>query len=130
MHYFGVPDEPPTIFIEINTLNGDTGTRDSFTGEVKNFQTLKKAGAGSWTLTGSIGDNGGNDPLIVLVNSGVLNLTGNNANFNGSIIVNPGPDVLTPGANPRATLAAAAQSLPPLITDHGIVLFNQTEDGT
>ncbi len=112
------------------TLNGAAGTSDSFSGEVKNFQTLTKTGPGSWTLTGSIGDNGGNDPLTVLVDSGILNLTGNNANFNGSIIVNPGPNLSTPGPNPLATLAAAAQSLPPLITDHGIVVFNQMEDGT
>src|SRR5271166_1706483 len=112
------------------TLNGAAGTNDSFSGEVKNFQTLTKTGPGGWTLTGSIGDNGGNDPLTVLVDSGVLNLTGNNAHFNGSIIVNPGPDLSTPGPNPQATLAAAAQSLPPLITDHGIVVFNQTVDGT
>src|SRR5271166_6252315 len=112
------------------TLNGAAGTNDSFSGEVKNFQTLTKAGPGSWTLTGSIGDNGGNDPLTVFVDSGVLNLTGNNAHFNGSIIVNPGPNLSTPGPNPQATLAAAAQSLPPLITDHGIVVFNQTVDGT
>src|SRR5208283_2806257 len=112
------------------TLNGAAGTNDSFSGEVKNFQTLTKTGPGSWTLTGSIGDNGGNDPLTVFIDSGVLNLTGNNAHFNGSIIVNPGPNLSTPGPNPQATLSAAAQSLPPLITDHGIVVFNQTVDGT
>jgi len=125
------------------TLDGATGTNDSFSGQVKNFQVLAKAGPGSWTLTGSIGDNGGSVPLTVLIYSGVLNLTGNNANFNGSIIVNPGvplgdlsstgfppAGLSSPGPNPQATLAAAAQSLPPLITDNGIVVFNQTADGT
>ena len=48
------------------TLNGAAGTNDSFSGEVTNFQTLTKTGPGSWTLTGSIGDNGGSEPLTVL----------------------------------------------------------------
>ena len=82
----------------ILTLNGNLGTADSLSGTVKNFQTLTKTGLGTWTLTGSIGANGGTIPLTVLVNAGTLVLTGNNASFNGSIVVNPGSNLATPGS--------------------------------
>jgi outer membrane autotransporter protein len=99
------------------TLDAVAGASDSLPGVVSNFQTLTKTGAGLWTLTGSIGQNSG-APLAVFIVGGTLELTGNNANFDGSIVVNPGND-------PTATLEARAQSLPPTITDNGIVLINQ-----
>ena len=104
------------------TLNAVAGSSDSFTGIVDNFETLTKTGAGTWTLTGAIGGNtaGGSIPLAVSVVGGTLALTGNNTAFNGSIVVNPGVNLATPGPDPTATLEARAQSLPPLITDHGI----------
>ena len=58
---------------------------------MKNFQELDKTGGGTWTLTGAIGNNGGAAPLVVQVIGGTLVLTGNNANFNGSVVINPAP---------------------------------------
>ena len=46
-------------------------------------------------------------------------MTGNNSNFNGSIRVHP-----------DATLEARAQSLPPILTNNGLVLFNQPDVGS
>ena len=109
------------------TLNASPSSADTFAGQVKNFQTLNKTGGGTWTLTGTVGDNtaSGAAPLAVNVIGGTLVLTGNNAAFNGSIVVNPGSSLPVPGPDPTATLEARAQSLPPLITDHGVLLVNQ-----
>jgi fibronectin-binding autotransporter adhesin len=97
------------------TLNASATSSDSMTGQVNNFQTMRKTGAGTWTLTGSIGNNGGTVPLAVEVVGGTLVLTGNNANFNGTVTIDSG-----------ATLEARAQSLPPVINDlHGDLLINQ-----
>ena len=60
----------------------------------------------------------------------MLALTGNNANFNGAIFINPGSNPSAPGPDPTATLEAPAQSLPPLVTDHGVLLVNQSDNGT
>ena len=115
-----------------NLLNLDAGpgAYDSLPGNVKNFQTLDKTGPGTWTLTGTIGNNGGAAPLTVNVIGGTLALTGNNANFNGSVFINPGANPSAPGPDPTATLEAPAQSLPPLITDHGVLLVNQADNET
>lgn len=107
------------------TLNASGTSADLFSGAVQNFQTLNKTGSGTWTLTGSIGNNGAAVPLAVNVIGGTLVLTGNNALFNGSIVINPGSSLAAPGPDPTATLQARAQSLPPLITDHGNLLINQ-----
>ncbi|MEJ8859955.1 autotransporter-associated beta strand repeat-containing protein [Variovorax robiniae] len=101
------------------TLGGAAGFSDSLPGNISNFQTLTKTGAGTWTLTGSIGTDSGRVPLRVLVNQGTLALTGNNSSFNGSVTVNT-----------NGTLAVRAQSLPPLVTDNGLVQFLQDTDGT
>jgi fibronectin-binding autotransporter adhesin len=101
------------------TLNGESGSSDALTGDIKNFQYLTKTGLGTWTLTGTIGNNGGGTPLSVEVQQGTLALTGDNTNFNGSILVDAG-----------GTLEARAQSLPATVTDNGRVLFNQPDDGT
>jgi outer membrane autotransporter protein len=109
------------------TLNASGTSADTFTGEIKNFQTVDKTGAGTWTLTGAIGNNSftGVTPLAVNIIGGTLVLNGNNTAFNGSIAINPGTSLALPGSDPTATLEARAQSLPPLITDHGILLINQ-----
>ena len=107
------------------TLNASPTSADTFSGQVKDFQELDKTGGGTWTLTGAIGNNGGAIPLVVRVIGGTLVLTGNNVNFNGSLVINPGAILSTPGPDPTATLEARAQSLPPLITDHGTLLINQ-----
>ncbi len=115
------------------TLNASGTSSDVIAGQVKNFETLNKTGSGTWTLTGAIGDNsgGGGSPLSVSVIAGTLALTGNNTAFNGSVVINPGSGLTVAGPNPTATLEARAQSLPPLITDHGILLVNQVSpDGT
>jgi outer membrane autotransporter protein len=107
------------------TLNASASSADTIAGEVQNFQFLNKTGAGLWTVTGGVGANNQSAPLAISVIGGTLALTGNNSSFNGSIVVNPGANLATPGADPTATLEARAQSLPPLITDHGVVLINQ-----
>ena len=107
------------------TLNASGSSADTLTGELKNFQTLNKTGSGSWTLTGAIGNNTGSSPLAVNVIGGTLALTGNNSLFNGSIAINPGSSAAVAGPDTAATLEARAQSLPPLITDHGVLLLNQ-----
>jgi fibronectin-binding autotransporter adhesin len=101
------------------TLGGAAGSSDSLAGDIRNFQTLTKSGLGIWTLTGAIGANGGGQPLQVLVDQGTLALTGNNANFNGSVTVNA-----------AGTLEARAQSLPPSVLDNGLVRFVQDTAGT
>ncbi|MDX3900374.1 MAG: autotransporter-associated beta strand repeat-containing protein [Sphingobium sp.] len=101
------------------TLGGGAGSSDSLAGDIRNFQTLTKTGEGRWTLTGAVGANGGNAALQMFVNQGTLALTGNNANFNGSVTVNP-----------TGTLEARAQSLPPSIIDNGLVRFAQDNAGT
>jgi outer membrane autotransporter protein len=99
------------------TLNG-TGS-GSRSGALTNFQTLIKQDSGTWTLSGSIGNNGGGTPLAVEVQNGTLVLSGSNTNFNGTMLVDP-----------QGVLQAPSQSLPPAITDNGQVQFTQTTAGT
>ena len=106
-----------------NVLNLDAvgGASDSLAGVVQNFQYLDKTGAGTWALTGSVGQSSG-APLAVTVQGGTLVLTGNNAGFNGSVTIDSG-----------ATLEARAQSLPPYINDlSGRLLLSQptADNGT
>ena len=97
------------------TLNASGTSSDTLPGAVNDFQTLNKTGAGTWTLTGAIGNNGGATPLAVTVGAGTLVITGDNSAFNGSVVIDPG-----------ATLEARAQSLPPTINDlSGDLLINQ-----
>ena len=102
------------------TLNASATSAGSMPGDVKNFQTMNKTGAGTWTLTGAVGNNGGATPLAVTVIGGTLELTGNNTNFNGTVLIDP-----------DGTLKARAQSLPNptsgqgVITDNGVLLINQ-----
>jgi hypothetical protein len=98
------------------TLNG-TGS-GSMSGALTNFQTLIKQDSGTWTLSGSIGNNGGSRPLAVEVQNGTLVLSGNNTNFNGTMLVDP-----------QGVLQAPSQSVPPAITDNGQVQFTQTTAG-
>ncbi|HKE94315.1 MAG TPA: hypothetical protein VKB34_08435, partial [Povalibacter sp.] len=101
------------------TLAGAAGSEDSLAGSIRNFQSLFKIGEGQWTLTGSVGNNGGNAQLQVFVQQGTLTLTGDNSNFNGSVTVDP-----------AGILEARAQSLPPTVTDNGLVRFIQGTPGT
>ncbi|MFC0228937.1 autotransporter outer membrane beta-barrel domain-containing protein [Serratia aquatilis] len=101
------------------TLSGIANSNDFLSGSINNFQTLLKEGEGQWTLTGSIGNNGGNTPLAVTVDQGTLTLTGNNSSFNGTIQVNS-----------TGILEALAQSLPSSVTDNGLVRFIQSTAGT
>lgn len=97
------------------TLNG-LGS-DTLSGEFNNFGTLIKQDSGIWTLSGSLGnyDNAHvANPLAASVIAGKLILTGNNTNYLGTMLVGPG-----------GILSGAASSLMPLISDNGLVEFNQ-----
>ena len=100
------------------TLTGEAGSSDTLTGGISNFQSLTKTGPGTWTLQGSVGNNGGNAALAVDVQQGTLALSGDNTNFNGTVLVDP-----------AGTLEARAQSLPPDVTDNGLVRFVQPDNG-
>lgn len=78
------------------TLNGGANSSDELKGALKNFQSLTKKGDGTWTVSGPLQ---GFD--TVLVEDGVLALTGNNAGFSGSVTVDA-----------NGELQARAQSLP------------------
>lgn len=113
------------------TLNASPTSADTLDGQVKNFQVMNKTGTGMWTVTGSVGNNTatGAAPLSVYVRGGTLFLEGDNTGFNGVVVVNPEtatpPDPAVVGPDTTATLEARAQSLPPLVWNHGLVLFNQ-----
>ena len=100
-------------------LAGEAGSSDTLPGAIRNFQSLTKTGDGKWTLSGTVGGNGGGTPLAVEVQGGTLALTGDNTSFNGSVLVDP-----------AGTLEARAQSLPPSVANNGLVLFNQPDNGT
>ncbi|MCL2656107.1 MAG: autotransporter-associated beta strand repeat-containing protein, partial [Betaproteobacteria bacterium] len=100
------------------TLHGTLGSSDTLVGNITNFQTLIKDGEGTWTLSGSVGNNSGGTPLAVTVQQGTLALTGNNTSFNGSVVVDP-----------AGILQARAQSLPPSVIDNGLVWFTQPDNG-
>lgn len=89
--------------------NGNSSLPGNFVG----FEALIKNDPGTWTLTGTI-----NGVTITTVQEGTLVLTGNNSNYTGQIIVDP-----------TGTLQALAQSLPPTVTDNGLVRFAQTSNG-
>lgn len=93
-------------------LDGD-GTA-SIPGALNGFEFLTKSGSGAWTISGTI-----TGPLVTVVEAGKLILTGNNTAYNGSMRVDSG-----------ATLEARAQSLPPTITNNGLVHFAQPDNGT
>ncbi|MBV8577535.1 MAG: autotransporter-associated beta strand repeat-containing protein [Acetobacteraceae bacterium] len=101
-------------------LDGAAGTSDSMSGSLNNFQTLNKDGQGTWTLTGPLMSNGGQQPIAVTVNAGTLALAGDNTNFHGSVLVNS-----------AGTLQGAALGIPLAVTDNGSVVFlQQPSDGT
>ncbi|CAB3836229.1 autotransporter-associated beta strand repeat-containing protein [Achromobacter deleyi] len=100
-------------------LAGEAGSSDTLPGAIRNFQSLTKTGDGKWTLSGTVGGNGGGTPLAVEVQGGTLALTGDNTSFNGSVLVDA-----------AGTLEARAQSLPPSVSNNGLVLFNQPDNGT
>jgi len=104
-------------------FNGGGGTNTIFLsgvgtaslpGNMVNFSSLIKNDSGFWTLTGTI-----TGVTIADVQQGTLALTGNNTNYTGQVLVEP-----------AGTLQARAQSLPPTVTDNGLVRFAQPDDGT
>lgn len=99
------------------TLNG--AGSGSMSGALSNFQTLTKHNSGTWTLTGTLGNNGGTSQLTVEVQAGTLVLTGNNESFNGTMTVDP-----------AGILQGTSSILTPVITDDGLVDFVQPTDGT
>lgn len=86
----------------------------SLPGNMVNFSSLYKNDPGTWTLTGTI-----TGVTVAQVQQGTLVLTGNNSQYTGSVIVDP-----------AGTLEARAQSLPPTVTDNGLVRFAQPDNGT
>lgn len=92
-----------------------SGTGDStLPGNFVGFESLTKNDAGKWTLTGTI-----TGVTVATVAQGTLALTGNNANYTGPVIVDA-----------AGILEARAQSLPPGVTNNGLVRFTQPDDGT
>nr|WP_258187466.1 autotransporter outer membrane beta-barrel domain-containing protein [Trinickia symbiotica] len=96
------------------TLDG-TGTGTLPT-TITRFQTLRKTDSGTWTITNSIGGMG---VTSAEVQQGTLVLTGNNAGYTGSMLVDQ-----------AGILRASAQSLPSAVTDNGLVQFQQDAAGT
>ena len=91
-----------------------SGTGDStLPGNFVGFESLTKNDSGRWTLSGTI-----TGVTVATVDQGTLALTGNNINYTGPVIVNP-----------AGTLEARAQSLPPGVTNNGLVRFAQPDDG-
>jgi outer membrane autotransporter protein len=86
----------------------------SLPGNMVNFTTLYKNDPGVWTLTGTI-----TGVTVAQVQQGTLVLTGNNTQYTGKVIVDA-----------AGTLEARAQSLPPTVTDNGLVRFAQPDNGT
>ena len=83
-------------------------------GNFVGFESLIKNDTGTWTLTGTI-----TGVTVSDVQNGTLILTGNNSNYTGQVLVQP-----------AGTLQARAQSLPPTVTNNGLVRFAQPDDGT
>ncbi len=92
-----------------------SGTGDStLPGNFVGFEALTKNDSGRWTLSGTI-----TGVTLATVQAGTLALTGNNAQYTGQVVVEP-----------AGTLEARAQSLPPTVTNNGLVRFAQADDGT
>ncbi len=92
-----------------------SGTGDStLPGNFVGFEALTKTDSGRWTLSGTI-----TGVTLATVQAGTLALTGNNADYTGEVVVQP-----------AGTLEARAQSLPPTISNDGLVRFAQPDDGT
>lgn len=91
-----------------------SGTGDStLPGNFVGFESLTKNDSGKWTLSGTI-----TGVTVANVDQGTLALTGDNVNYTGQVNVNP-----------AGTLEARAQSLPPTVTNNGLVRFAQPDDG-
>ncbi|OHV72809.1 autotransporter outer membrane beta-barrel domain-containing protein [Ensifer sp. LCM 4579] len=93
-------------------LSGDGSA--SLPGNMSGFESLTKNGTGTWELTGTV-----TGVTVSTVQEGTLILSGDNTNYTGQVIVDP-----------AGTLQARAQSLPPTVTNNGLVRFNQPDDGT
>lgn len=83
-------------------------------GNFVGFESLIKNDTGTWTLTGTI-----TGVTVSEVQNGTLILTGDNTNYTGQVLVQP-----------AGTLQARAQSLPPTVTNDGLVRFAQPDDGS
>ncbi|WP_197412044.1 autotransporter-associated beta strand repeat-containing protein, partial [Sphingopyxis sp. H005] len=83
-------------------------------GNFVGFESLVKNETGTWTLTGTI-----TGVTVSDVQEGTLVLTGDNANYTGQVLVRA-----------AGTLEARAQSLPPTVTNDGLVRFAQPDGGT
>ncbi|RCS21622.1 autotransporter outer membrane beta-barrel domain-containing protein, partial [Phyllobacterium salinisoli] len=105
------------------SLNGGGGTdtitlrgtgSESMDGAIRGFEVLNKDDSGTWELTGTITGN-----MAVTVAQGTLIVSGNNAAFTGTMTVDP-----------AGILQGTATSLTPVITNNGLVRFQQNSNGT
>ncbi|MCX8280774.1 autotransporter outer membrane beta-barrel domain-containing protein [Phyllobacterium sp. 0TCS1.6C] len=90
------------------------GGQATLPGNFVGFESLIKNDPGTWTLSGTI-----TGVTVSDVREGTLVLTGDNTNYTGQILVQP-----------AGTLEARAQSLPPTVTNDGLVRFAQPDNGT
>lgn len=97
------------------TLSSSTGTNDTLAGNISNFQTLNKLGAGAWTLSGNLGNTGANAPMAVQVTQGQLTLSGTNTYAGGTTISSGG----TLSVSADANLGAAALNIGYVTLDGG-----------
>lgn len=88
--------------------------QSSLPGDFDGFESLIKNDTGTWTLTGAIVG-----VTVTDVQNGTLILTGNNTAYVGQVLVQP-----------TGIVQARAQSLPPTVTNDGLVRFDQIDDGT
>lgn len=105
------------------TLQGAGGSDDTLRGDIKNFSTLTKDGEGKWTITGSLSGF-----TIATVKDGTLALTGNNAGYTGSVVVESA-GILEARAQSLPTKTVAADNVNNVRND-GLVRFTQSDDGT
>jgi outer membrane autotransporter protein len=100
-------------------LTGPASTLATADGTFNDFQLLNKTGAGTWTLSGLVGDNSGIKPLTVSVQGGTLILTGNTPGLStDSMVVAPG-GTLQFGNGGAAGLFAGD------VTDNGTLAFDR-----
>ncbi|WP_052731656.1 autotransporter family protein [Devosia geojensis] len=105
------------------TLEGAAGSDDTLAGNIMNFTTLTKDGEGKWTVAGSL--SGFTD---VTVRQGTLALTGDNANYTGTALIETA-GILEARAQSLPTQATAEANVDN-VTNNGLVRFTQPDDGT
>ncbi|MFC0225179.1 autotransporter outer membrane beta-barrel domain-containing protein [Serratia aquatilis] len=96
-------------------LSSINGTSDTMAGNISNFQTVNKLGAGAWTLSGNLGNTGANAAMAVKVTQGQLTLSGTNTYAGGTTISSGG----TLSVSADANMGAAALNIGNVTLDGG-----------